>query len=53
MPEVISAARIAYAFQIDPLTVLDATPDEWLIRHAAAVVIHDDQERAERRSRRS
>lgn len=46
---VITAARIGYAFGIDPVLVLRSSRWEWHTRVAAVRVIQADQEREEAR----
>lgn len=44
---VVTAARIADRFSLDPLTVLDTHHPDWLLRIAALAVCHaDDKTRA-------
>lgn len=42
-PVLRAAARIAYMFHIDPVTVLNADMHDWNIRLAASRVISSDQ----------
>ena len=53
---VVTAARVAKVFRLDPVDVLDSEPFEWMLRIACYEVIAEDMEKAnreqERRSKR-
>jgi len=51
-PKIVSAARLGEMFSTDPLTMLDCSEIDWIIRLAAATSLARDHKEAEKNSKR-